>query len=382
MSLLEQFFTSLPHEITCACCELLDFFAPYNLDIYATGGGVRDLFFLQNPKDLDLEIHAITPEKFDSLMQKIGAKGVGKSFFVYKWRGIDLSLPRRENKIAQGHRGFKVMLAKTPKEAALRRDFTMNALMLNLRTGELLDFFGALEDIKNRSLRIVNEKTFPEDSLRLLRAARFCAQLDCDIFPPDLPLLRSMDIGDLSSERIWLEMSLLLRAPHILKGIDALRLTALDEKLFKKPIDSATYARIKTELTRAKSRENRTPTACPHLLPLYLLWQFHFLSLEKILRTFPAMSLKEQRFLRLQKRIPRHISERFLVGLSCQYPLNEWLGLYDSCILEQANSLGIALQSFTPSTTPSELLAQGFTGKTLGDEWRKRRRAEVMKFAR
>lgn len=368
------FLPSLPAPLASSALTLLELLAPHKVEIYAVGGSVRDFFLGRELHDLDLEIHGIAPDSFDRLMQSLGAKGVGKSFFVYKWQGIDLSLPRCESKVAAGHRGFEVRLAPSPQEAARRRDFTINALMLNLRTGALLDFFGGLEDLARRALRVVDEESFAEDSLRVLRAVRFSAQLGFSIAPENLPLLRAMEINDLSGERVWSEMTLLCQAPHRLKGFEALTLTALDQKLFAKPFDSTILERLGIELARASS-----DLALPHLLPLYLLWQLRFLPRDRLLRAFPAMSLKERRFLESQRRIPARVSDRFLLALSCRYPLSQWLGLYDPRLWKRAHTLGVALQGFTPSTTPSDLLALGFEGKALGEEWRQRRRAEIVK---
>ncbi|MGM0623570.1 MAG: CCA tRNA nucleotidyltransferase, partial [Campylobacterota bacterium] len=88
------------------------------------GGAVRDALLGRPCHDFDLEIHGCSPKEFDALMRALGAKGVGKSFFVYKYKDIDIALPRTEKKIATGHRGFTVDLARGTKQASMRRDFT------------------------------------------------------------------------------------------------------------------------------------------------------------------------------------------------------------------------------------------------------------------
>jgi len=91
-------------------------------------------------KDIDIEVYDIDENKFVNLMEKLGAKGVGRSFFVYKFGNFDISLPRTESKIYSGHKGFSVALTNDEQTASKRRDFTINSIMRNIFTGEILDF--------------------------------------------------------------------------------------------------------------------------------------------------------------------------------------------------------------------------------------------------
>ena len=103
--------------------------------------------------DIDIEIYDIVPAQFEQLMSKIGASGVGKAFFVYKWRGLDLSLPRTETKQGSGHRGFDVAVTNDERLASRRRDFTINALMENMFTGEITDHWGGIKDLEKKRIR-------------------------------------------------------------------------------------------------------------------------------------------------------------------------------------------------------------------------------------
>lgn len=372
----EAFLSSLPPPIESQARELLEFFKPHGAKVYAVGGSVRD-FHLRRPlKDLDLEIHQITPALFESLMERLGAKGVGKSFFVYKWQEIDLSLPRLETKTALGHRGFEVKLASSPKEAAKRRDFTINALMLELESGELFDFFGGMDDLKRRRLHIISPQTFQEDSLRVLRAARFASELGFRIAPEDIPLMRSIEVDDLSKERIYHETKRLLEGAHLPRGVQALQLLALDQKIFHHPLTPALFHQF------LKLQRRFRPRTLTHeyafLLPLYLLWIIRFAPLAYLLESLSAMPKKEQRFLQKQRRFPKIIRDSFLVRLSLLYPLKEWLALHDPTLLQRAKNLGIFDQSFIPSTTPSKLLKEGYQGKSLGKEWQRRAKEEIL----
>jgi tRNA nucleotidyltransferase (CCA-adding enzyme) len=92
--------------------EIIDFLKPYTSRAYLVGGAVRDILMNKTPNDFDIEIYDISPTIFEKLMEKLGAKGVGKNFFVYKYKNFDLSLPRIENKIGIGHKGFKVKITQ------------------------------------------------------------------------------------------------------------------------------------------------------------------------------------------------------------------------------------------------------------------------------
>jgi tRNA nucleotidyltransferase (CCA-adding enzyme) len=124
--------------------EIINFLKPHTKRAYLVGGALRDILMHKTPTDFDIEIYDITPKKFEILMNKLGAKGVGKSFFVYKYKNFDLSLPRTENKIDKGHKGFEVKICQNEKEASKRRDFTINSIMLNIFTNEILDFYSCL----------------------------------------------------------------------------------------------------------------------------------------------------------------------------------------------------------------------------------------------
>ena len=119
------------------------------------------------------------------------------------------------------------------EEAARRRDFTLNAIMEDPLTGELIDPFGGREDLRRKLLRAVSVETFAEDSLRVLRAAQLAARFEFDIEPETVALCKTIDLTDLPRERIWGEMEkLLLRAERPSIGLRWLYELGVVEQLF------------------------------------------------------------------------------------------------------------------------------------------------------
>ncbi len=217
------------------------------------GGCVRDELMGSEPKDWDLEVYGIDPAKLRNLLESFangnltasidGDSGVrtslnvvGSAFSVYKiGHDMDVSLPRRERKVGRGHRGFVVEgdPDMSFEEACSRRDFTVNAILKDPLTKEIVDPFGGKEDIEKKVLRHVSAETFAEDSLRVLRAAQFAARLEFDIAPETVELCRSIDVTDLPKERIWGELEkLLLKAKRPSIGLKWLYDLGVVDQLF------------------------------------------------------------------------------------------------------------------------------------------------------
>ena len=201
------------------------------------GGCVRDALMGNEPKDWDLEVYQLAPERLRQILDSFGpVNAVGEAFTVYKLgHDLDVSIPRRERKSGRGHRAF--VIEGDPdlsvEEATRRRDFTINAILQDPLTGELIDPFGGRQDIDARVLRAVSAETFIEDSLRVLRAAQFAARFEFDIAPDTVALCRSMDLSDLPPERVWGELEkLLLRAQRPSVGLNWLKELGAVEKVF------------------------------------------------------------------------------------------------------------------------------------------------------
>jgi tRNA nucleotidyltransferase (CCA-adding enzyme) len=177
------------------------------------GGFVRDRLLGLEAKDLDIEVFGIPADQLPSLIAPFGqVQAVGQSFPVFKVGAIDVSLPRRESKTGRGHKGFTVHgdPTLTFEDAARRRDFTVNAIGWDPLTGEYLDPFGGRDDLASRRLRVVDSRTFGEDSLRVLRAMQLAARFSLDVDAGTRALFRAIPLDDLPGERVWGEIEKLL----------------------------------------------------------------------------------------------------------------------------------------------------------------------------
>jgi tRNA nucleotidyltransferase (CCA-adding enzyme) len=170
------------------------------------GGAVRDALLGLDPKDFDIEVYGIT---YDQLARFLETRGrvdlVGKSFGVVKFEGHDFSVPRRDSKIGAHHRDFLAVFdpSITPREAASRRDFTINAIAYDPVTHEVLDFFGGREDLENRILGATSN-AFSEDPLRVLRGMQFACRFDLTLDPVTAEMSRAItgEYSTIATERV------------------------------------------------------------------------------------------------------------------------------------------------------------------------------------
>ena len=175
------------------------------------GGAVRDALLGFAPKDFDIEVYGIAYDRLAGFLARYGRVDlVGKAFGVVKlfrstFGEVDFSIPRRESKIGLRHRDFQTAFDEhiTPREAASRRDFTINAMAYDPVRNELLDFFGGQDDLKNRVLRATGE-AFREDPLRVLRGMQFVCRFDLTVDPDTAAMCQSIagEYGTLARERI------------------------------------------------------------------------------------------------------------------------------------------------------------------------------------
>jgi tRNA nucleotidyltransferase (CCA-adding enzyme) len=175
------------------------------------GGAVRDSLLGRAAKDIDMEVYGISYDRLAGILSSYGRVDlVGKSFGVVKFtlpggHTYDFSVPRRDSKTGPSHRDFLSAFDESiaPREAASRRDFTINAMAYDPLAGELLDFFGGRQDLENRILRAPSE-AFAEDPLRVLRGMQFACRFDLTLDPATAEMSRSIagEYSTLPRERV------------------------------------------------------------------------------------------------------------------------------------------------------------------------------------
>ena len=201
---------------------IFDKLSLFEIEPIIVGGFIRDALLGNSSKDIDIELYgAASLSKVEEILSEFGSvNSVGRSFGVcklrYKSYDLDFSLPRRENKIADGHKGFDVVTEKNLdfKTATSRRDFTINAIGMNPKTHLILDPFNGISDLKNKKLTAVNLQTFDEDPLRVLRCVQFASRFELEVeeklFFKCKEMIQERMLEELPRERVFTEFTKLL----------------------------------------------------------------------------------------------------------------------------------------------------------------------------
>lgn len=176
------------------------------------GGSVRDQFLNLKPKDLDVEVFHLTVKQLIAALSTVGHPNVdSRKFGVIRLdcgldEAVEFSLPRKDN--ATGERGFGgVFPDLSAQEAAFRRDFTFNAMSQSLITGEIIDPFDGLSDLRAGVIRHCHDQFFCEDPIRGPRGFRFAGQINGVAAPETRVVIRSMNrvIRELPAASWWSE---------------------------------------------------------------------------------------------------------------------------------------------------------------------------------
>ena len=192
------------------------------------GGSVRDALIGEEPKDYDIEVFSLPPERLIGILsERFELDLVGSSFGVVKLRhlDIDIAVPRRETKLGLGHKAFETECDPflSVRDAAARRDFTVNAIYRDPLTGEIVDPWGGQSDLQRKVMRHVSDH-FREDPLRVLRGMQFAARFDLVPDEATVAICRSMESEGLPPERLMGEWSkLLVKGREISRGLNFLK---------------------------------------------------------------------------------------------------------------------------------------------------------------
>ncbi len=172
--------------------------------LYLVGGAVRDKILRKACYDEDYCVVGLNSSSFLELFPM--AKMDGKAFPVFRMFGSEFALARKEKKIGVGHKEFEVISGKeiSLKEDLERRDITINAMAEDVLTGEIFDYFGGKEDLKNGIIRAIRSH-FKEDPLRVYRVARFSSVLGFKVEEKTILMMNELkeELKYLSKERVF-----------------------------------------------------------------------------------------------------------------------------------------------------------------------------------
>jgi putative nucleotidyltransferase with HDIG domain len=203
---------------------------------YLVGGCVRDLILGVKPKDFDISTDA-RPDRIMDLFPKSGR--VGALFGVVLVRDVfdqvEVATFRSDHEYEDGRHPEVVHFESDPLQDVLRRDFTINGLMMDPETGEVMDFVGGREDLTQGVVRAIGDPDtrFREDHLRLLRAVRFAARLGFEIAGETFDAVRRNHglILRVSAERVRDELVRILTEGGARRGFELLDSTGMLEDL-------------------------------------------------------------------------------------------------------------------------------------------------------
>lgn len=216
----------------------------HGFQAYLVGGCVRDLLLEREPADYDIATDA-TPAQVMKIFPETWA--VGEQFGVVlipvpdgehestKNHTIEVATFRSDIGYSDGRHPDEVRFSQDPREDVFRRDFTINGMMLDPLTNEVLDFVGGRNDLQNRLIRAIGDPDtrFGEDKLRMLRAVRFAARFEYEIEPATFEAIgrRANEIYLVSRERVRDELTKMLTEGHGRRAFLLLDQTGLLEEV-------------------------------------------------------------------------------------------------------------------------------------------------------
>jgi putative nucleotidyltransferase with HDIG domain len=217
----------------------------HGFQAYLVGGCVRDLLLGREPADFDVATSATPMQVMETFPETYavgaqfgvvlvpspggecadGEKGTSKSYVV------EVATFRSDLGYSDGRHPDEVRFTQDPREDAARRDFTINGMMLDPVSGEVLDFVGGREDLEAKRIRAIGDphRRFGEDKLRMLRAVRFAARFEYEIEADTLAAIRRLarDVQLVSRERVRDELTKMLTEGHARRAFLLLDQTGL-----------------------------------------------------------------------------------------------------------------------------------------------------------
>ncbi|MDO5041168.1 MAG: HD domain-containing protein [Peptoniphilus sp.] len=225
----------MPIEIT----EIIEIFKKFDHKAFLVGGALRDYLLGKKPHDFDVATDA-TPDEVcdifkDSILHDAG-RDFGTIAIKYKGYEVEVTTFRVEGSYRNHRKPEKLMFTKNIEEDLARRDFTVNAMAMDI-DGNLIDLYGGREDLENKIIRAVGnaEERIEEDALRIIRALRFCAKLD---FRLDGELKEAIKkkahlLQEIAKERIQVEFNGIMLSDRPSTSLDLMEELGILEILFK-----------------------------------------------------------------------------------------------------------------------------------------------------
>jgi len=186
--------------------EMANRIKEYGGNLYLVGGAVRNELLGIKVHDEDYCVQGIDASEFEALFPNAFKRG--KFFGVYDIDGKEFALARKETKYGEGHKQFDITTGKeiSIEEDLARRDITINSIAKEVLTGNIIDPYGGIKDLKNKIIRATTN-AFKEDPLRVYRVARFASVLKFSVDEQTLNLMNELkaELNTLSAERVFTE---------------------------------------------------------------------------------------------------------------------------------------------------------------------------------
>jgi tRNA nucleotidyltransferase (CCA-adding enzyme) len=350
------------------------------MEVYLVGGAVRDKLLGRDSKDLDYVVVGSSREEMISL----GYKQVGADFpvFLHPETQDEYALARIEKKSGTGYAGFETDTENVSLEDDLkRRDLTINAIAMD-SDGNIVDPFGGVADLENHVLRHVSE-AFAEDPLRVLRVARFAARYahrGFTVAPETNKLMQSLvkqgEISNLTKERVWIETEKALSEKNPELFFRQLEKVGATKVLMPELTDEAMLA---LEVNKGNHDvETRFAILAMHLgvgqvknftQRLRVPREFKDIALaaSRVLANFGTFKTPEEILKIFQETDAFRKTKIFLKSLEAVFPESNSLA---------KNTLVHMLEACL-AVSGDEIVAQGFTGKEVGEQMKLKRLAVI-----
>lgn len=326
-------FDSIPKDVLKICRRLRD----EGQRGWVVGGCVRDLLRGARAKDWDIATDA-EPERVQKLFRKVIPTGIKHGTVTVLMAGTpyEVTTLRGEGAYEDGRRPTSVVFLQDITEDLARRDFTFNAIALDPLERQVIDPFGGEQDLRDRRLRAVGDPhaRFCEDGLRILRAARFAATLECEVDAATLEAMGAPEplatLAKVSAERIHDEWLKTMRAARPSIAFDLM-------------LDRGVMAIVAPELAALKSSDawprglramDRLETAVPRLAALLAA-----LGAETAEQLLERLKFSNEHRKRITMAIRHHAVDPSLEGAD----LRRWLQAVTPAHLDDALALAGAL---------------------------------------